>query len=67
VSFRCGAPGVGPIEVVVVEVGSRSRRRAVYRGTSERANEGRQHSSRTVRWTRSTAPFEVGLPARIRR
>lgn len=32
----------------------------------ERANDGRQHSSMIVRWTRSTAPLLVGRPGWMR-
>jgi len=37
------------------------------RGTSERANDGRQHSSRIVSCRRSTQPFEFGRPVLMRR
>lgn len=45
----------------------RSRASAVSLGTSERATDGRQHSSRIVCCRRSTCPFVCGLPARMRR
>lgn len=35
-------------------------------GTRLHANCGRQHSSRIVRWTRSTAPLVAGRPARMK-
>src|SRR3954452_24854211 len=46
---------------------SRSRARAVFLGTSDLANAGRQHSSRMVSWTRSTQPLLLGRPARMKR
>src|SRR3954465_1254296 len=46
---------------------SRSLVSAVIRGTSERANAGRQHSSTMVSWTRSTQPLLLGRPARMKR
>ena len=57
---------MGALVVVETKVASRSRTSPVSLGTRLRANDGRQHSSRIVRWTRSTAPLVAGRPARMK-
>ncbi len=57
--------GVGALLGVEGEVAGRVADQPASLGTRLRAKLGRQHPSRIVRWTGSTAPFVVGRPGRM--